>query len=536
MQVLVAQINPTIGDFKENYRLIERMLQSNRSFDIALFPELALSGYAPQDLIHEADFINQQQITLLQVAQLAPQQLVIIGGIDRDQNTLQLYNAAFVLHQGQVQAVYRKMCLPNYDVFNESRYFHPGTEPLIFSYRGWQIGLSICEDLWAYLDTPPYPHHPFSAYNQLDLIVNLSASPYEKGKAKRRSSVVRQAAVNTKSCVIMCCQVGAHDGILYDGGSLGYNPAGQLIFQSQFFEEDCQLVDINTPSQDQLENHELDLLEKGLVLGISDYFRKTGFHSALIGLSGGVDSALTLLLTVKAIGASRVHAFMIPSVFTSDMSLADSKALASSLQVAIHQAPLNKVLIEIEEMVKAQTSGRLKGITHENMQSRLRGMFLMAMSNEMNALVVTTGNKSELAVGYATLYGDMCGSFAPIGDLFKTEVYQLVRYLQEKEKIFPERILMRPPSAELKANQKDQDTLPPYELLDAILKLYIEENIPYKELITRCGFPQEIVQAMIKKFYQSEFKRQQYAPILKLSRKSLGPGRIVPIAHRYQPF
>lgn len=536
MQVLVAQINPTIGDFEENYRLIERMLESDQSFDIALFPELALTGYAPLDLIHEADFIHHQQITLLKVAQIAPEQLVIIGGIDRDPHTMQLYNAAFLLQQGQVQAVYRKMCLPNYDVFQESRYFQPGTEPLIFSYRGWRIGLSICEDLWAYLDTPSYPHHPLAAYQQLDLIVNLSASPYEKGKALKRSSIVRQAAVKAKTSIIMCCQVGAHDGVLYDGGSLGCNPEGQWIFQSQFFQEERRVVNTKIPSQHQIEYHEMDLLEKGLVMGISDYFRKTGFHSALIGLSGGVDSALTLLLTVKAIGASRVHAFMIPSLFTSDMSLSDSKALCASLQVAIHQAPLNQVLIELEEMVKAQTSGHIKGITHENMQSRLRGLFLMAMSNEMNALVVTTGNKSELAVGYATLYGDMCGSLAPIGDLFKTEVYQLVRYLQDKEKIFPERILLRPPSAELKANQKDQDTLPQYELLDAILKLYIEENVPYESLIATYGFSKEVVQAMIKKFYQSEFKRQQYAPILKLSKKSLGPGRTVPIAHRYQPF
>ena len=537
VKILVAQINPTIGDFEGNYSKIKQSLLQNNEFDVALFPEMTLSGYSPLDLIFEPTFVEKQQEILNRLCELAPDKLLVVGGIYFNKEKSHYHNSAFLITEGKIKAYYNKMCLPNLDVFNEKRYFLPGNHSLIFEYKKKKFGISICEDIWAFTDeilAKKYSKNPFEDYQNLDCILNLSASPFEQGKWEKRLQVVQGCAKKIHTPVVMACQVGANDGLLYDGGSIIVDRDGQLVAMFSFFEEKTQVIDLDSLKKEPSKPlDKMEILEKGLIMGIKDYFKKTGFHSCLIGLSGGIDSSLTLYLAVKALGEKNVHTFMIPSLFTSDMSLEDSTALAKRLNVVIHQAPLGKVLTELEEMVKAQTSYQITGLTHENMQSRLRGLFLMAMSNQLDALVITTGNKSELAAGYATLYGDMCGCIAPIGDLFKTDVYALAKHIQKKEGVFPERVFTRAPSAELSFGQKDQDTLPPYDMMDEILKLYIEEGYSKEKIYETKKFPKEIVDWLIKKLYITEFKRKQYAPIFKVSKKTLGPGRIVPIAQKF---
>jgi NAD+ synthase (glutamine-hydrolysing) len=537
VKILNVQINPIVGDFEGNFHKIQQTLKENSDFDIALFSELTLTGYPPLDLMFEPSFFEKQNAILDRIKEIAPDKLLVIGGIFHHQEKAHYHNSAFLILEGQIKAYYNKMCLPNYDVFDESRYFLPGSSSLIFEYKKKKIGISICEDIWAFADeklAKKYSKTPFEDYQNLDCVLNLSASPFEQGKWEKRLEVVKLAAKKIQAPIIMSCQVGANDGLLFDGGSVAFDGKGQLVSIFPFFEEKAQVIDLDHLKVEPIKNvDKMEILEQGLILGIKDYFYKTGFQSCLIGLSGGIDSSLTLYLAVKALGEKNVHTFMIPSLFTSDMSLEDSVALAKRLKVVIHKAPLGKVLTELEEMVKAQTSYQMKGLTHENMQSRLRGLFLMAMSNQLDALVITTGNKSELAAGYATLYGDMCGCIAPLGDLFKTDVYALAKHIQQKEGIFPERVFTRAPSAELSFGQKDQDTLPPYEVMDEVLKLYIEEGFSVDKLKEMKKFSSETIDWLIKKLYLTEFKRKQYAPIIKVSKKTLGIGRIMPIAQKF---
>lgn len=537
VKILIAQLNPVIGDIEGNEKKIMASLGKEHDFDIALFPEMTLTGYMPQDLIFESSFLRRHQLSLERLTQFAKDKLVIIGGIDSSDGEKPFYNSAFLLHEGKIQAKYHKMCLPTYDVFDEKRYFSEGTHSLVYDFQGKKIAVTICEDMWAAeneVQETHYSHHPFSTIGQVDIIVNLTASPYVMGKAEKRLEIISSLAKKHQSFFFYACQVGGNDGVIFDGGSLVVDPEGKFVKQLSFFQEDIEVVNLENyhtstpkflPIQEEIEN--------ALILGFKDFFHKQGFTSCLIGLSGGIDSALTCYLAQKALGSKHVKAFMIPSLFTSNMSIEDAQIMANNLQIEIGTAPLGKVLKEIEDMVNLQTKVAIKDLTHQNMQARLRGLFLMAMSNQTNALVIATGNKSELAMGYSTLYGDMCGAIAPIGDLYKTQVYELVKAIQKKEKVFPERMILRAPSAELYFNQVDEDTLPPYPILDELIRLVIEENYSAEKISLLKKFEPEIVKWVVKKIYSSEFKRQQFCPILKVSKKTFGTGRKMPIVQKF---
>lgn len=537
VKILICQLNPILGDFEGNLKKITESLKHRESYDVAVFPELSLSGYMPLDLIFDPSFITRQNHALSQLLQFAKDKLVIIGGIDSSHGEKPFYNSLFLLHEGEIKAKYHKMCLPTYDVFDEKRYFSEGQKPLVFQHMNQKFALSICEDIWAAANEVKetnYANHPFHAYQDVDVIINISASPFVKGKIHQRIELLAKLAKNYNSKIVYCCQTGGQDGIVFDGGSLVFNQLGEVCTFMKVFDEDTQVVDLQNllPQEYQILNP-YDEIEKAIIMGIKDFFYKQGFKSCLVGLSGGIDSSLTLYLAVKALGASHVQAFMIPSLFTSDMSIEDAGKIAELMNVKILSAPLGKVLTELEEMVKAQTSYQLKDITHQNMQSRLRGLFLMAMSNQTDALVITTGNKSEVAVGYSTLYGDTCGAFAPIADLFKMEVYGLAKHIQKKEHVFPERVFIKAPSAELARDQKDEDNLPPYVLLDEILKLILEENYSLEKILETKKFPEDIVRWVVKKVFQMEYKRQQYCPVVKLSKKTFNTGRKVPIVQKF---
>lgn len=536
LKIFLAQINPIIGDFAGNLKKIKEMIQSAGSCDVCVFPELSLCGYPPLDLIFDASFHQKQIQVLNELKNYAKDKLVIVGGIDSSEGEKPFYNTAFLLHAGEIKGKYHKMCLPTYDVFDEKRYFSEGKLPLVYTFKDVRFGLSICEDIWGaanQVKETRYTANPLQAYDHIDCLINLSASPYEKGKIQKRLDVITTVSKQLDCPVVYSAQVGAQDGILFDGGTQVVHQNGTLISYCKSFEEDFIIWDMDDIIPKKVAFLEpLKELQEALIMGVRDFFYKQGFNSCIIGVSGGVDSALTLALAVKALGATNVKAFMIPSLFTADMSLQDSYHLAERLNVKILTAPLGKVLTELEEMVKGQTSYQLKDITHQNMQARLRGLFLMAMSNQTGALVLTTGNKSELAVGYATLYGDMCGALSVLGDLYKEEVYALAKAIHKKENIFPERIFTRAPSAELCFGQTDQDNLPPYELLDAILQLAIEEGYSKDKVQEAKQFPPETVEWTFKKLFQVEYKRKQYAPVLKVSKKTFNTGRNVPIVQK----
>ncbi len=537
VKILIAQINPIVGDFEGNFNKMINCMTNSEDFDICLFPELTLSGYPPLDLIFDPEFLIRQNHFLERCKNIFPTKLLIVGGIEPSSLEKSFFNSAFLIHNGNIQASCRKMCLPTYDVFDEKRYFSEGEEGVIFEFMGCKLGISICEDLWAageMVTETRYSRHPFSNFTDVDILLNLSASPYRKGKFKKRIELLNKVAKKYNAPIFYCCQVGGNDGVVFDGGSMVVTKEGDLAAILPRFKECYHVIDSEHLRKIEFkEPHLFDEMEEAIVLGLRDYFYKQGFSSCLIGLSGGIDSALALYLSVKAFGAQHVNAFMLPSLFTSDMSIIDAYTLAESLTVKIHSAPLDKVLIELEEMLKEQTFNRLKGLTHQNMQSRLRGLFLMAMSNQTDALVITTGNKSEIAVGYSTLYGDTCGAISPLGDLFKTELYQFAEHIQKKEAIFPETILTRPPSAELAFGQKDEDVLPPYKVMDEILRLYIEEGYSKQMILMMKKYDSEIVEWTIKRLYQTEFKRQQYAPIIRISKKAFNIGRNIPIVQKF---
>ncbi|NBO24171.1 MAG: NAD(+) synthase [Chlamydiae bacterium] len=412
-----------------------------------------------------------------------------------------------------------------------------GKDPLVFEHMGKKFGISICEDIWAsqnLVKETHYSHHPFDHYKDVDAMINISASPYVKNKFLTRFDLLQKVAKKYKAPIFYSCQVGGQDGVLFDGGSFVVNQRGEFVDHLQFFKEDEKVFDLNNLIKGDLPQFPIfEEIENAIIMGLRDFFYKQGFKGCLVGLSGGIDSSLTLYLCVKAFGAQSVYGFMIPSLFTSDMNIEDSTKLAKKLNVEIKSAPLGKVLTELEEMVKAQTSYQLKDLTHQNMQARLRGLFLMAMSNQTDHLVITTGNKSELAMGYATLYGDMCGAIAPLGDLLKTEVYGLAKHIQSKEEIFPKRIFIKAPSAELAFNQKDEDNLPPYPVLDQILSLFLEQGYSIEKIIEMTKIQREVVTWVIHKLFQMEFKRQQYAPVLKVSSKTFNLGRKMPIVQKF---
>jgi NAD+ synthase/NAD+ synthase (glutamine-hydrolysing) len=545
MKVALAQINPTVGDFPGNTEKILRAAEEalRLGAQLAVFSELCLSGYPPRDLLEKATFLEAQDRALDRLKHKLKPLPAIVGYVTRryDGAGNRLYNSCALLVEGEVRAVGRKCLLPAYDVFDEDRHFEAGEGPTCVEWNGIPWGLTICEDVWNDKDfwqRRVYPRDPVEELvaQGAKIIVNLSASPYHLGKQALKEAMLSSLARKHRRPLLYVNQVGGNDELLFDGRSLAFNSQGKLLARAPAFQPAVVVVDLaNEAGTVAPRIHEEEELRQALVMGLRDYASKCGFNGAVLGLSGGLDSALVAALAAEALGPENVNAIAMPSRFNAPESLTDARELAERLGLEFHVLPLEKPLAAVRELLAPVFAGRPEDVTEENLQARLRGLLLMAFSNKFGHLLLSTGNKSELAVGYCTLYGDMCGGLAVIADLYKTTVYRLARHVNAHagRPLIPERCLTRAPSAELKAGQTDQDTLPAYEVLDAILKAYIEEQRSAEQIVT-LGYDLATVRRVIRMVDYSEYKRRQSAPGLRVTAKAFGLGRRIPIAQRFR--
>lgn len=546
MKIAIAQIDPIVGAFESNVKKIkESYAQACASgARLLLTPELALCGYPPHDLIERPEMFEKSELALKEIAKLTQNQncVLAVGHVSRNpkkfgkpaQNSLSLFEA------GSEIFTQAKSLLPTYDVFDEARYFEPASSQAVYSIDQNPIAFSICEDLWAkdqFGGREIYSSDPVDAYEKAKakLVVSLSSSPYEFGKRERREKIHSDVAARLKAPLVYVNQVGANDEILFDGASFAMNARGELLGRLPFFQNSFAVIDTQSGqwmSSDSAHREdqnipELDILLRGLVVGIRDYFKRTGFKTAILGLSGGIDSAVVASLAVQALGAKNVMGIAMPSQFSSSHSLEDAEILAKNLGIPFEVRPI-KFTFSTHHRELSEKRGALAEIAQENLQARLRGLNLMTLANHYNSLVLSTGNKSELAMGYCTLYGDMCGALAPLGDIYKTRVYDLAGLINQKwNSPIPNRSITKPPSAELKPNQTDQDTLPPYDQLDPVLLEYLESQKSVAEIAKKHG---NWVPDILRKVEINEYKRRQAAPVLKITRKAFGSGRRVPIA------
>ena len=508
---------------------------------LALFPELTLTGYPPRDLLDRASFSQSSQKALEQVARGAQGIAAVVGTILENKGSGNpFFNSAVVVKDGQILYTCHKTLLPNYDVFDEARYFAPSDQPsTVFKYEGIKIGITLCEDIWnskGLFTHKLYQKDPLTelANHRPDVILNLSASPFQADKTAIRQKVLKMAAEKTKAPVLYCNLVGGNDELIFDGNSMTTDKAGHIIQTSLGFQEDYWVYDTNAHSKisSPVLLDDIETVYQALVLGTRDYVRKCGFEKVLIGLSGGIDSALVAVIAVEALGPENVMGVTMPSPFSSKGSIEDSHQLAKNLGIEFKNIPISSLFESALKNLNPFFENKPADATEENLQARLRGLILMALSNKLNRLVLSTGNKSEIAVGYCTLYGDMCGGLAVISDIPKTMVYQLAKHINQNNEIIPNATITKAPSAELRPDQKDQDTLPAYEILDEILRLFIEKNHTPSEII-EAGFNPAIVNDIVKKVNQNEYKRRQMAPGLKITSKAFGIGRRIPIAQRF---
>lgn len=544
MKIALCQINTTVGDFNGNVEKVLASLKKAKAdgCDLALFPEMTLTGYPPRDLLDRLSFYQEAQKALDKVAQGAQGIAAVVGTIQKNDGPgFPLFNSAVVVKDGAVLHAVHKTLLPNYDVFDEARYFAPAAEPPApFTYMGLKIGLTICEDIWnvpGFFTHQLYQRDPVAelAKQKPHLILNLSASPFHAAKLGVRQRLLAAAAKKTQSTVLYCNLVGGNDELIFDGYSMAVDKDGNLVHLARGFEEDHFVYDtqaIHPPVEPALP-FDTENIYKGLVLGTRDYVRKCGFQKVLIGLSGGIDSALVAALAAQALGPENVLGVTMPSPYSSEGSIEDSRQLAKALGIQFEEIPITPIFEPALRHLTPFFEGRPADTTEENMQARLRGLILMSLSNKLGRLLLSTGNKSEIAVGYCTLYGDMCGGLAVISDVPKVMVYDLARFINRAGEIIPEATLEKAPSAELRPNQKDQDSLPPYDILDGILRLYVEENLPPAQ-IQKAGYDAAIVADIVKKIDQNEYKRRQMAPGLKVTTKAFGMGRRIPIAQRFK--
>jgi NAD+ synthase (glutamine-hydrolysing) len=543
MKVALAQINTTVGDLAGNEAKILAAYRrgGEAGVELVVFPELTTTGYPPRDLLLKRSFIagNLAMLDRLAVATGEVAMLVGFVGENKKRPGREVANCVALLQHGKIVATRTKTLLPTYDVFDEDRYFEPSTENLPVTFNGAKVGLTICEDIWNDEDFWPerrYQHNPpiELAAAGSRVLFNVSASPWSVGKDATRYKMLRSMALKVKCPVVFCNQIGGNDELVFDGGSLVFNAAGELIACAEMFAEDFVVVDTETKtSVPHPDLPEEELIYRALVLGLRDYMHKCGFKSAVLGLSGGIDSALVACLAVEALGRENVRGISLPSQFSSQGSLDDARLLAKRLGIGYEVIPIQPAFETVKQQLQPAFAGRPEDTTEENIQARLRGVILMALSNKFGALLLTTGNKSELAVGYCTLYGDMCGGLAVISDVPKTMIYRLARWINREREIIPESSITKPPSAELRPNQTDQDSLPPYEVLDAILDAYVVHGKTKAEIIA-AGFDELDVKRVIRLIDFNEYKRRQAAPGLKVTSKAFGVGRRVPIAQKYQ--
>ena len=538
MKILAAQLNPRVGDLSGNTALILAALEQARhtAHDLVVTPELALTGYPPRDLLERPRLhaAIAESLALLAAATVGGPALLVGLPMPHPNREGQLQNAALLLENGAILARHNKVLLPTYDVFDEARHFLPGNQLTAVTFRGMRLLLSICEDLWACNDPSlkaRYGADPIDDAPSADLVINLSASPFSRNKLARRLDTIACAAARLRAPILYVNQTGANDELLFDGTSFIMLPDGVAKQVADPFVTAHASVDTSSlqTREDLSSSDPLDLTEQALVIGIRDYFQKSGFTRALLGLSGGIDSALTAALAVRALGADNVTGLLMPSQFSSQGSLDDATELARNLGINTHTLPIEPAFGALRDTLTPSFGGETGGLTDENLQARIRGILLMAHANREGALLLTTGNKSELAVGYCTLYGDMCGALAPIADLTKCRVWDLARHLNRDGIVIPTNSIDKPPSAELRENQTDQDSLPPYELLDLIVEAYVEQGRAPQDL-TRDGFDPDTVARVIRLIDLSEYKRRQTPPVLRITDKAFGTGRRYPIA------
>ncbi len=542
MKIGFAQINTTVGDFPGNCARIIAAYEelSAAGADLVITPELSITGYPPQDLLFKSRFVPDNLVALERLHQHVRRAALIVGFVDVNlaAHGRPFHNAAAVLQHAQKPQVIHKSLLPTYDVFDEARYFEPAkNHPAVFIGEH-KVGVTICEDIWTqeYLSRPLYVADPVAelVHSGVSCILNLSASPFQTGKPALRLAMIRGLAAKYGIPFYYCNAVGGNDQLVFDGHSLAVNAQGGLIWQGISFAESLNVVDEATPPPALLESREdiADLYD-ALVLGLRDYMAKCGFTQCVLGLSGGIDSAITAAIAAAAVGPENVMGVAMPTKYSSDHSVGDADILAENLGLTSYlKIPIQESFDAFQAQMGPVFAGLPEDTTEENMQARLRGLTLMSLSNKFGSLLLTTGNKSELAVGYCTLYGDMCGGLAVISDVPKTMVYQLAHYLNREREIIPPNTIEKPPSAELRPDQKDQDSLPPYDLLDEILALYVEENLSGSDIITR-GFDEPTVRWIVRRVDLNEYKREQAAPGLKVTGRAFGIGRRMPIAQRF---
>lgn len=544
MKIAIAQLNYHIGHFEHN---LQKMLDAvatakSQGADIVVFGELAVTGYPPRDFLEFDDFIRQSEDSVQKLANVAHGIAIAVGAPVRNTQPegKDLFNAAIFLADGKIQHITHKTLLPTYDIFDEYRYFEPAFDWKVLEFKGKRIALSVCEDIWNVgNENPLYRICPLDEMQKqgFDFILNLSASPFNHSHAAERIHVVRANVERYKTPLFYVNHVGSQTEVVFDGGSLVMSPDGRLYEELPYFVETVKTYDLDAvmqgnPSPTEQPKEKIALIHDALVMGIQDYFKKSGLKRAIFGLSGGIDSAIVAVLAQRALGAQNVRCLLLPSQYSSDHSINDARKLAETINIQYDVVYIEDIYKEFEQTLKPLFAGTKFDITEENLQARIRGMLLMAMSNKFGHILLNTSNKSEAAVGYGTLYGDMAGGLAVIGDVYKTEIYDLARYINKDGEVIPNNTINKAPSAELRPDQKDSDSLPDYDILDKILYQYIELRQGPKELVAM-GFDELLVRKVLRMVNINEFKRAQFAPILRVSSKAFGMGRRMPIVGKY---
>lgn len=541
MKIALAQLNYHIGNFSSNEEKILKNISKakDQGADLIVFSELAISGYPPRDFLEFEDFIAECWSSTQKIALSCTDIAVIMGvpTINSAEKGKPLFNSAAFMSDGKILSITNKSLLPNYDIFDEYRYFEPNKEFSCIDFKGKRIALTICEDLWNIGDDPLYTINPMDELmkESPDLMINIAASPFHYDQREVRMDILKKNVEKYHIPLFYVNHVGAQTELLFDGGSLVMNEEAELVAEMSYFEEDFQLYDtgdLNHIIEPKAKPEKMELIHDALVMGIRNYFEKLGFKKAILGLSGGIDSAVTLALAVKALGAENVLSVLLPSQYSSDHSIKDAEDLAKNLGSPYDIIPIKNIYQAFEKELEGQFKGLPFGIAEENIQARSRGVLLMALSNKFGYILLNTSNKSEAAVGYGTLYGDMNGGLSVIGDVYKIDVFTLARYINKDAEVIPWNTITKPPSAELRPDQKDSDSLPDYEILDEILYQYIEKRQGPKELI-KMGFNDALVHRILRLVNLNEYKRYQTPPILRVSSKAFGMGRRIPIVAKY---
>ncbi len=543
IKICLAQLNFKIGDFEGNTAKIADTIftAKQKGADLVVFSEMSVCGYMPDDLLDYPWFVEKCEHSLDAVAQSCQGIAAIVGGVMRNPHKgRNLQNVMCFMQNGRIQKTIAKTLLPTYDVFSEARYFEPAQETDIIEFKGHKIGIAICEDIWDIYNDFEYNASPGSKLKELgaDIIINPSASPFHLGKQSLRNRVFGGQASRFDIPVIYANQIGIHTELLFDGASRAVNSNGEVAMQLPDFEESVGYISfddgvITSNATLPIEIDEIATLHQALVFGIKDYFKKMGFKKAVLGSSGGIDSALVQALLSQALGNDNVLAILMPSQFSSEGSITDAKKISENLGNEYHILPIENIFNQYTEALSSVFEGREFNVAEENIQARSRGVLLMGISNKIGNILINTSNKSEMAVGYSTLYGDMCGSLSVLGDVYKTQVYALARYINKNHEIIPNEIIEKAPSAELRPGQKDSDSLPDYDMLDEILKLYIEGK-KSKDEITMEGYDSSLVERIVNMVNANEYKRYQAPPIIRVSSKAFGKGRIMPLVAKYQ--